>query len=119
LKLLLDEMYPHAIAEQLRRLGHDVDAITQRAELRTLPDLDVFAAAQQERRALLSENIADFSKIADEHDRAGRAHHGLVLVDPAKYPRGLSGTIGRMVTELDRLLQGHSGDDAVSLRHWL
>jgi Domain of unknown function (DUF5615) len=118
LRLLLDEMLPHTIAEELRRRGHDVEAVTQRAELRALPDSEIFATAQQELRAVVTENIADFSDIADSHDRRGQAHHGLVLVDPGKYQRGHPRTVGRLLTELDRLLREHEGEEAKSLRHW-
>lgn len=119
MKLLVDEMYPPVIAEQLRSRGHDVDAVTARRDLRSLSDADVFAAAQRERRAVVTENIGDFSTIADAADERGHAHHGLILVDPAKYPRGRARTIGRMVTQLDTLLNDHRGDEATSLRHWL
>ncbi len=112
-------MYPAAIADQLRRRGHDVDAVTARAELRSLPDVDVFALAQAEGRAVVTENIGDFNSIAEAADQRGHAHHGLILVDPAKYPRGNQRTIGRLVTQLDRLLDDHSRDEATSLRHWL
>lgn len=112
-------MYPAAIAEQLRGRGHDVDAVTARAELRSLPDAEVFAAAQAERRAVVSENIGDFSSIADAADQRGQGHHGLILIDPAKYPRGNRRTIGRLVTQLDRVLADHPRDEATSLRHWL
>jgi predicted nuclease of predicted toxin-antitoxin system len=60
LRLLLDEMCPAAVADQLRGRGHEVSAITERPELRSLPDADLFAVAQQERRAVVTENIADF-----------------------------------------------------------
>lgn len=119
MKLLLDEMYPPAIAEQLRARGHDVDAVTARAELRSLPDDAIFATAQQEHRAVVTENIGDFCPIADAADLRGLPHHGLILVDPAQYARGNPRTIGRMVTELDRLLNGHRGDEPTSLRWWL
>jgi hypothetical protein len=49
----------------------------------------------------------------------GRSHHGLVLVNPAKYPRWNQRTIGKMVTALDRLLSAHPADEPTSLRHWL
>jgi hypothetical protein len=119
LKLLIDEMYPPAIAEQLRERGGDVEAVTARSELRGLPDADIFAWAQQERRAVVTENIADFSVIADGHDRRGQQHHGLVLVAPAAYPRGDARTIGRMVTGLDRLLGDYPETTPTSVRHWL
>jgi hypothetical protein len=119
LKLLLDEMYRYTIAQQLRRRKHDVEAVTLHAELRALPDPEVFATAQREARALVTENIADFSSIADEYDRRGNAHHGLVLIDPAKYRRGHPRTVGRIVTELHRLLCEHPGERVQSLRHWL
>lgn len=112
-------MYPTAISKQLRHRGHDVSAVTERAELRSLPDTDVFAVAQQERRPVATENIADFSSIVDAADQRGQAHHGLVLIDPAKYPRGQRRTIGHLVTELDRLLAAQPGEAADSIRHWL
>ncbi len=112
-------MYPAAIAEQLRTRGHDVDAVTARAELRSLTDGDVFAAAQRERRAVVTENIGDFSTIADAADQRARSHHGLILVDPAKYARGNRRTIGRLVTQLERLLSDHRRNEATSSRHWL
>lgn len=119
MRLLLDEMYPSAIAERLCDRGHDVDAVTARAELRALADTAVFSLAQQERRAVVTENIADFSVIADDHDQRGQAHHGLVLVSPVRYPRGNSRTIGRMVTALNRLLGEQPNETPTSARHWL
>jgi hypothetical protein len=119
LKLLIDEMYPPTIAEQLRARGGDVDAVTARPELRALADTEIFASAQQEQRAVVTENIADFSVIADGFDQRSQAHHGLVLVPPGSYPRGSSRTVGRMVTELNRLLEEHPEVTPTSLRHWL
>lgn len=118
LKLLLDEMQPAAIAEQLRRRGHDVQAVTERPELRALADAAPFAAAQEERRAVVTENIGDFSSLADSSDSRGQAHHGLILIDPVKYPRGNRRTIGRLVKALDALLRDQPRHHATSLRHW-
>jgi hypothetical protein len=119
LKLLVDEMYPSAIAEQLRDRNHDVEAVTERNELRSLPDAGIFALAQQEQRAVVTENIDDFCVIAEGYDLRGEAHFGLVLAPPRRYPRGSPATIGRMVTALDRLLGEHPGEMATSMRHWL
>jgi len=57
-KLLLDEMWPPIIAAELRRRGHEVIAVAERAELHGQPDEVVFAAAQAEGRTLLTENAA-------------------------------------------------------------
>jgi hypothetical protein len=119
LKLLLDEMYPPAIAEQLRDRDHDTATVTERTELRGLSDANLFAVAQSEQRAIVTENIDDFSVIADDHDQHGQAHFGLVLVSRSSYPRGRPRTIGRMVTALDQLLGEHPEETPTSMRHWL
>ena len=112
-------MYPAAVADQLRNRGHDVEAVTARPELRSLTDADLFATAQAERRVVVTENIGHFSPIVATADQRGTAHHGLVLVDPAKYPRGNRRTIGRMVRQLDTLLRKHPVDEATGMCHWL
>jgi hypothetical protein len=119
LRFLLDEMYPHAIAEGLRRRGHDAIAVTERADLRTLPDGDLVAVAQGERRAVVTENVADFAPLADSHDARGTGHFGLILVPAGTYPRGPPRTIGHMVSALDGLAGRYPVDQPTSLRHWL
>jgi hypothetical protein len=119
LKLLIDEMYTPVIAEQLRERGGDVEAVTERAELRALPDTDLFSLAQREERAIVTENIDDFSVIATGYDQRGQAHFGLILVPRGSYPRSQARTVGRMVSELDRLLTEHPTNEPASQRHWL
>ncbi len=46
MKLLLDEMWPLAIAVELRRRGHDVTAVAERLDLRGQPDEVIFATAR-------------------------------------------------------------------------
>lgn len=119
MKLLLDDMYPPSIADGLRTRGHDAVAVVKRPDLRSLSDPDVFAHAQSEQRAVVTENVADYVRIANSHDACAIAHHGLVLVHPARYPRGSPRTIGAMVTALDALASRSSSDDPTSLRTWL
>lgn len=119
LKLLIDEMYTPVIAEKLRERGGDVEAVTERAELRALADIDLFSLAQQEERAIVTENIDDFSVIATSYDQRGQAHFGLVLVSRGTYPRSQARTVGRMVSELDRVLKERPANEPASLRHWL
>jgi len=84
-----------------------------------MPDPELFAAAQVERRVVVTENVRDFVPIANDHDGRGVAHYGLVLVNPGAYPRGRRRTIGAMVTALTVFCRGLSHDDPTSLRHWL
>jgi hypothetical protein len=112
-------MFPYVIAQQLRRRGHEVVAVTERPEYRSLSDAAVFAVAQEEQRTVVTENVADFVPLVDAADQRGERHHGLVLVDPSTYPRGSRRTIGRMVRALDRLLGEHPSAEPVSARHWL
>ena len=119
MRLLVDEMYPPALAAQLRRRGYDVSAVTERSELRALDDQQVFSVAQEERRAEVTENVVDFVPLADAVDQRGGRHHGLVLVSPGKYPRGRQDTLGQLVRALDSLLHEHPEEDPTSFRHWL
>ena len=48
MRLLLDEMLPAAIAQQLRNRGHDVVAVAELLELRGLPDDELFDHAQRD-----------------------------------------------------------------------
>jgi Domain of unknown function (DUF5615) len=119
LKLLLDEMYPQAVADGLWSQGHDTVAVVGRPELRSITDAELFAAAQRERRTVVTENVPDFVPIAKDYDAGGKAHHGLVLVHARKYPRGHPRTIGAMVTALDALASRYPADEPTSMRAWL
>ena len=119
LRLLLDEMYPGAIAEALRGRGVDAVAVVERPELRGAPDAEQSATAQQERRALVTENVADFARIANDYDGRAQAHHGLVLVHPERHPRGRTRTVGAMVTALEKLTAQHPADQPTGRRDWL
>jgi len=65
--------------------GVDIVAIAERNDLRGLPDLDVFLAAQQEQRAIVTENVRDFRLIAREWEAKGIVHFGLVLTTNRRY----------------------------------
>lgn len=51
-----------------------------------MPDAELFAASQGERRAVVTENVRDFVPITNDCDARGTSHHGLVLVHPATFP---------------------------------
>jgi predicted nuclease of predicted toxin-antitoxin system len=118
-KLLLDEMYPYSIAEQLRARGHDVVAVGERAALRGAPDREVFAAAQREGRALVTDDIG-FRSIESEHRARGETHHGLVFTSNRRFPRRRPRTVSRLVRAIDRLLSAEGAlADSPNVTHWL
>lgn len=100
MKLLLDEMIPVAVAEQLRDRGVDVVAVSERSDLRSLPDARVFAFAQTEGRTIVTRDRADYLGIDRSQREAGLTHAGLVLV-PSSFPEP---AVGRLVKALDELV---------------
>ncbi|HET9016643.1 MAG TPA: DUF5615 family PIN-like protein, partial [Thermomicrobiaceae bacterium] len=111
------ELWPPTIAVALRRRGHDVVAVAERAELRGQPDAMTFAVAQAEGRAVLTESVIDFLPLAAERLARGDAHAGLVLTSRRRFPRSDPRTLGRLVNALDALLSSRA--DAVDREYWL
>lgn len=106
MRLLLDEMFPPAVAQGLRRKGRDVIAVQETASRRGLPDPQLFVAAQLDRRVLVTENTPDFVLVeAAWRAEQEQPHHGLLLVAPGAFPRHRSGTVGRLVAALNRLAE--------------
>ena len=121
-KLLLDEMFPHDIAAALVERGHDVVSIQgDRSELRQKPDPDVFDAAQAERRAVVTENIADYLAVVTAHQGDERPHWGLVLTSNRAFPRHRPDRAIRLfVAALDAYLDAHPDtEEPTSDIHWL
>jgi predicted nuclease of predicted toxin-antitoxin system len=114
LKLLLDEMWSGALAEQLRRRGHDVEAVVERSGMRSASDAELLAIAHSESRVLVTENIEDFRFVADQ---VGGAHSGLIYTEDKVFPRGHDRTTGRVVRALDHILS--LGLELEGLEHWL
>lgn len=106
MKLLLDEMYPPVVAEQLRARGHDVVSVhdPEYRRLEGAPDEEVFAAALAEEWALVTENVPDFRRLEADALARGEAHATLVFTSNRQFPRGEPGTIGRLVEALHGLL---------------
>ena len=100
MKLLLDEMWPPAIAVQLRHQGYDVVAVAERPELRGQPDAIIFAAAQADGRSIVTENVADYRLLAAVELRQSRSHAGLFFTSDRRFPRHDPRTAGRLVTAL-------------------
>ena len=117
MKLLLDEMWPQSVAEQLRQRGHDVAAVVERPDLRRGSDAAIFAAAQAEQRAIATEDVRGFRPMTGNAIQEGVRHAGVIFTMNLVFPRANPRTPGRLVTSLHALLL--SGVDLVGKEHWL
>ena len=117
-KLALDHHYSPAIATELRARGHDVIAVIERG-WETEEDEPLLALCAQEVRALLTNNVGDFTVISRRWALEGRQHSGLVFTSDASMPRARR-TIGRYVEALDALMRSNPAPDALVERvSWL
>lgn len=84
MKLLLDEMYPPALAEALRASGI---AASRGADvgLAGRSDPDVLAAAEADGCVLLTENVADFARLAAVHLTTGGHHPGVLIALSSRF----------------------------------
>lgn len=107
MKLLLDEMYAPAVAEQLRARGHDVISVHDPSyqRLEGEPDAEVFAVAAAEGRTLVTEDVAGFRRLEAEALARGEQPPGLIFTTNRQFPRGDPATIGRLVLSLESLLE--------------
>lgn len=111
--LLLDEMYPSRLAEQLQREGYDVLAVSSpETGLVAWADEDVFVWAHDHARCLVTENIRDYARLAHH-----LPHSGIIFVLAKRFPRTGSGLhhLGDRLTRIlaDKLLP------APGEVHWL
>lgn len=118
MRLLLDEHYSPRIAQQLRRRGHDVVSVSERADLIGVSDSDLLRLAAAERRAIVTENVADFVELTRQFAGREEDHYGVIFTS-SRFPRSRA-TIGVFVRQLGRLLRLRQQDDALLNQiHWL
>ena len=75
MRIKLDENLPASLVEELAALGHDADTVPQEG-LKGHPDSDVFDAAQEAARFLITQDL-DFS---DLRKFAPGSHRGILLL---------------------------------------
>jgi hypothetical protein len=93
LRLLLDaDLSSRSLVRMLTKRGHDVVAAGFVGELRQLDDPILFAAAQEQRRVVITHNVHDFPDILRAWAEAGRSHHGCIL---SFLPTNAYGEMGR------------------------
>lgn len=84
-------MYADRLAEALREQGTEGTTVTELGLVGS-SDAEVFAAAVATEHALLTENVADFTRLAAEHNTAGGHHSGLLIALSSRFSRRPAGT---------------------------
>ena len=110
MKVLVDEMYPAAVAEALRASGIDASTI---ADLRLggAPDAEIFVATVAGGLCVLTENVGDFARIAADHS-TGRGHHpGLLIALSSRFARRSAGL--QPLVDAIRAIAGEQIEDRV------
>jgi len=97
---------PPAVAVGLRQRGHDAVAAFGDAALEALDDDQLLRVAAQQRRVLVTFNIADFVEAARALAYAREDHAGIILIHSRSYRRT---DIGAIVKALDHLLRLRGG----------
>jgi predicted nuclease of predicted toxin-antitoxin system len=81
MRLLLDaHVSGPSVGGPLGDRGHDVRALDQEPEFEGLDDEEVLALATEDKRILVTHNVADFPEILREWAAGGRSHAGVILV---------------------------------------
>lgn len=118
MRIALDHHYSRVIAERLRDRGHDVIAAVERGWERE-EDEALLVLCASEDRALVTNNVSDFTVIARRCAVQDQSHAGLLFTSDTSLPRTRA-TIGRYVQLLDELLVQHPGPREFKDRiHWL
>ena len=107
-RLLLDEMFPGTMAEQLCAKGYDVRAVVSSPEFTGLPDEEVLIGATESGRSLVTANIRDFMSLGARYRAANRSHAGLILVSTKTFPQN-RGFVSAVTNALNSLLAAEAG----------
>lgn len=115
MKLLLDEMHAPSIAEALIDGAFDVVAVAAQPALRAIADDDLLEYATAEGRAVVTENVGDFTSLATQWVAEGRAHAGLIFTNPSRFNRAGLAYPGNLITALEVFL----ADPPVAGASWI
>jgi hypothetical protein len=103
-KLLLDEMHAPSVALQLIGESFDVGAVAAQPDLRGMADEELLVHATTERRALVTENVADFMPLATQWAGEHKAHAGLIFTNPRRFNRATLAYPGNLIAALRKTL---------------
>ncbi len=113
MKWLIDEMFPHAVAEELRDKGHDAVGVFE-LEMQGAPDEGVFDLAVNQERVVVTENFADFAALVEQRQTDGDLCTPVVFVRKSSFPAG-GALPAHLAEQLDKWAQDNPGspDDGV------
>ncbi len=113
MKLLLDEMFPPRLAEELRNRGIDTAAAVEDPDLRGAPDAELLERAAADGRVLVTENIRDFAVLHSQWMARDRTHPGILLVSTRTYPYNQA-RLGRLVSAIEQANEMPIGADTIT-----
>lgn len=105
------------MADRLRERGQDVVAVRERPALLGSADEELFQVAFDERRAVVTYDVAGFRLLARRRILDETHHFGVVLLDPRSFPQGRR-SVGALISALDTLLRAMPAEDALFDREW-
>lgn len=111
--LLLDELFPPAIAAELRRRGFDVIAVAEDLQLRSMSDAELHQWATENGSRIVTENVKDSRRLASIIDEGP----GLLFTSTRSFPRSKR-SVGLVISALEAWLRNHDPDSA-PLQEWL
>lgn len=114
MRLLIDEMYPQAVAGAVRAAGFEARTASE-SGLNGRSDDELFAVAISTGCTLLTENVADFARIAGDHTAAGLHHPGVLIALSSRFARGRSGVAPLAAAVVAVLAGGELTDRVVYL----
>lgn len=118
MRLALDHHYPKLIAVELRDRGCDA-ATAFELGWHEEDDEMLLALCAGRRRALLTNNVADFAVVTNRWQAEGRSHYGVIYTSDASLPR-VPAMIGTYRDRLAFLMKAYPAEDAlVDLVRWL
>ena len=104
--LLLDEMFPPAIADDLVARGIDCRAVVADVLLRALSDLEIFEIALLEGRVIVTNNVPDFESLRRAREAAGGEVPGIIYTSDVTFPRRKA-YVARLVAALETVAASH------------
>jgi hypothetical protein len=113
-KILVDEVYPAAVAGALEAAGIEAATVAD-LRLAGASDPEVFGAAAAGGYSVLTENVGDFARIAGEHSTAGGHHHGVLIALSSRFSRRPAG-VGPLVAAILAVADDQIVDRVVYLK---